>query len=209
MPGKTGEFSIVLDLGRHVASVAGSVTTDVPLASGEFTEALSQALSAHTDIPIEFPESPKDLTYDSAAVRRYGDALKEMVAPFRSLAEGLREETSPLQVWPHHLDLALAWFSGRTVPDTDPDEPDFHRESATVGFSTGDDGIPEAYFYGIAYPFPDGITDTPLPEPAYWHGGGFRGAVHPYVSVAESDRPSETLSRFLTGYHGAVAPLMR
>lgn len=211
MEGDAGPFSIVLDLDRHVAAVGGPDPQEVPLgqAAPAFVGQIAEALAPHTTIDIEFPEGPQDTGYRADVMERFAAALRAIVAAFESFAGRCPEETSPVQLWPHHLDLALTWFSGRTVPDTDPADPESHRESATVGFSPGDDAVPDPYFYGIAYPFPSGATGAPLPDGGRWIEDHYRGAFLPYASAVESARPAAAVQEFLTGFHDAVAPLMR
>ena len=76
---------------------------------------------------------------------------------FSSSAAGLR-------CWPHHFDLAVVWFSGRKVPGQDPNDPEYSNEQMNFGFSTGDSGTPEPYFYATAYPAPDGWMENDLPD---------------------------------------------
>ena len=73
-------------------------------------------------------------------------------------------ETSPVQLWPHHFDWALSWFSGRPIPDDG--SPTGYRsvEQMMFGFSTGDVSIDEPYLYILAYPFADEWLETKLPD---------------------------------------------
>ncbi len=211
MEGKAGEFSIVLDLDRHVAAVTGSNPREVPLKqpASTFVGQLADALAPHTNSAIDLPAGPEKAGYRAEEVERFAGVLRAIVPVFESFAAERGEETSPVQLWPHHFDLALTWFSGRTVPDTDPADPEYHRESATVGFSPGDDAIPEPYLYGIAYPFPAAATDASLPGEARWIEDPYRGAFLPYTAVVESTRPAAAVAAFFAGHHAAVAPLMR
>ena len=93
---------------------------------------------------------------------------------------------------------AFESFAGRCPEETSP-----------VGFSPGDDAVPDPYFYGIAYPFPSGATGAPLPDGGRWIEDHYRGAFLPYASAVESARPAAAVQEFLTAFHGAVAPLMR
>jgi hypothetical protein len=46
-------------------------------------------------------------------VERYWQALAQIDILLKQFRGELREETSPVQLWPHHFDLSLVWFSGR------------------------------------------------------------------------------------------------
>ena len=95
------------------------------------------------------------------------------------------------------------------MPDTDPADPDMNREQASVGFSTGDEGTPEPYFYGIAYPYPDGLADVLLPGEARWITDAYTGALLPYAAVVDTPDPAATLQAFLETFHSATAERMR
>ncbi len=61
------------------------------------------------------------------------------------------------------------------------------------GFSFGDAGIPEPYFYITAYPLPDAFPGLVLPGGAYWHSEGFNGAVLSYADLIQHQDPQGTL----------------
>jgi hypothetical protein len=117
--------------------------------------------------------------------------------------------TGPVQLWPHHFDLAMVWFSGRTVPGVDTADEETAEEQMNFGFSTGDDGISDPYFYITAYPLPAELVKTPLPPNAVWHTHGWSGAIMPYAALVEADRPEEILLGFLKQVQAAGARLMK
>ncbi len=195
---------VVLGLHTHTIRFGDEeIAADLPM--GEITGRLAAAF----DVPLD----PEDLAspehYDRAAVARFAMALDSVVAVFDEFRDGLAEHTSPVHMWPHHMDLALTWFSGRTVPDTDPADPDVHREQASIGFSTGDEGTPHPYFYGIAYPFPEDLADAEPPGAARWITGAYTGALLPYAAVIDTPDPAATLRSFLEAFHSATADRMR
>ena len=114
-----------------------------------------------------------------------------------------------MQVFPHHFDLSLNWFSGRLVPGVDPDEEESADEQMNFGFVTGDASISEAYIYATAYPEPHGILEVALPDGAYWHTEGFTGAILPYGEFVGADDASSRLLEFLRTVREGVANLMR
>ena len=129
-------------------------------------------------------------------------------AAFKTFKSGLREETSPVQIFPHHMDLSLSWFSGRQVPGVDPADEESADEQMNFGFVTGDASIPDAYFYVTAYPAPDSWMDLALPQGAYWHTKGWTAAVLPYAAVVASERPFDLLSGYLQSLQAHGAKLM-
>jgi hypothetical protein len=146
--------------------------------------------------------------YDKTAVSIFWEALIEIDTILKEFRYSFLEETSPVQFWPHHFDLAVVWFSGRTVPGQDPRNPEYAMEQMNFGFSTGDAGIPDPYFYATAYPVPEGWMERDLPQGAYWHTEGWSGAVLPYRRVVESDNGRRLLFDFLHAAQQAGAELM-
>jgi len=114
-----------------------------------------------------------------------------------------------VQLFPHHFDLSMSWFSGRLIPGQDPHDAENSAEQMTFGFVTGDSGLEDPYFYTTAYPEPAGFTDSPLPGPANWHSASFSGAVLAYQSLVDSERPAELLLDFLNSTRDIGCKLMR
>jgi|SRR5581483_1228782 len=109
----------------------------------------------------------------------------------------------------HHFDLALLWFSGRKVPGQDPNDAENADEQMNFGFSVGDEGIPEPYFYITAYPLPKNFVGAPLPHGAYWHTDGWNGAVLLYKALVATDAPDARLLDFWRAAQKYGAELMR
>jgi len=103
----------------------------------------------------------------------------------------------------------MSWFSGRLVPDKDPNDPDSSKEQMMFGFSTGDDTIPDAYFYITAYPVPEELPNLKTPEDTRWNANGFQGGVMMYEEFAASDNPEEKLLNYFRTFQKAGAGLMR
>ncbi len=141
-------------------------------------------------------------------VRRYWQALCQVDLLFKRFKAGLREESGPVRFWSDHFDLALLWFSGRRVPGQDPDDPEYADEQMNFGFSTGDEVIPEPYFYITAYPLPDALPALQLPPPARWQTKGWQGAVLPYAALVGASDPERTLLDFLQTVHAEARRLM-
>ena len=184
--------------------------------AGFSQQSLAQALfDALRTLNIEPPGLPatqwQDAVhyFDRDASTRYWNAMAQIDGVFRPFKGEFREERSPVQLFPHHFDLSLNWFSGRLVPGVDPNDEESADEQMNFGFVTGDSGIPEAYIYATAYPEPQGLVDVPLTEGAYWHTEGFTGAILPYSELADEEEASERLLQFLRTVRLGVADLMR
>jgi len=147
--------------------------------------------------------------YDIAAVERFWEALAQIDQVLKRFKGELRGETSAVQLWPHHLDMAVLWFSGRRVPGQETAKPASADEQMNFGFSTGDGGIPEAYFYITAYPLPTALAATPVPPGTEWHTEGWSGAVLRYAQLVGAGDAEERLLTYLRTYQQAGMALMR
>ncbi len=119
--------------------------------------------------------------------------LASVAASLEQFRATLREETSPIQVWPHHFDLAMVWLPGAKVVGTDPADEETADKQMNFGFLFGDSFIEEPYFYITAYPHPEALEDIDLPAGTDWYVDGFKGAVLKYNELASRDRPTEYL----------------
>lgn len=147
--------------------------------------------------------------YDAGEVERYFTALQWVDQQFRRFRSRLDGRTGPVHVFPHHFDLSMNWFSGRRVPGVDPADEEAAEEQMNFGFLSGDDSIADAYFYITAYPLPEELLQTVLPQGAYWHTQGFTGAILPYSVLRESADPGKLLLHFLDTVYEAGVVLMR
>lgn len=153
--------------------------------------------------------APTPLAYDPVLAEAYFQALVRIDGLFKQFQHSLRQETGPVQLWPHHFDLAMLWLSGRLVPGQDPDNAEYADEQMNFGFATGDLDLPEAYFYITAYPAPRGWGEEPLPAPARWHRLGWTGALLTYADWRQMPDPAAGLLNFWQTTQQMGARLMR
>ena len=106
-------------------------------------------------------------------------------------------ETSSINFWSHHFDLALLLFSGNLIPDKDPEDWDNSREQMNFGFSFGDEGVAEPYIYITAYPFNEELLKHKLPSNAYWNKEGWNGAILKYSDVQRANKPKDDILDFM------------
>ena len=154
----------------------------------------------------EWSEEVRD--YDLKAASRFWQALVSVDSCLREFKGTLRERTSPVQLFPHHFDLSMNWFSGRLVPGINPADAERAEEQMNFGFVTGDSSIADAYFYATAYPSPDGFCGSDLPRGAYWQTEGFTGAILPYEKLVSDEDGSGRLLDFLRTVRELGAGLM-
>jgi hypothetical protein len=210
-------YELEFDLTKHLleANTSQGERREVPLLGQSPKQFKEETLAALAELGIQPTYDEQEFNdeapgaYDETAVSTYWDSLIEIHSILKEFRAGFLEETSPVQLWPHHFDLAMVWFSGRNVPGQDPDNPEYADEQMNFGFSTGDDDLPEPYFYATAYPTPEGWVGSSLPEGAYWNNNGWSGAVLPYQKVVEAEDGRRLLLDFLYAAQGSGSKLMK
>lgn len=79
------------------------------------------------------------------------------------------EDASDLHIWPHHFDMATSLSL--------PINTDGESRSIGVGFSPGDAGYPEPYWYVSPWPYPDTASLPELVGGGAWHIKGWVGEI--------------------------------
>ena len=140
--------------------------------------------------PVDHHDEGRFADYSAEHARSMGRVLNSVNAAMTECRAGIVEETSPIQLWPHHFDLSMLWLPGEKVPGQDPKNEEYSDRQMNFGFTFGDEGISEPYFYVTAYPLPDGFASLQLPAGSTWQTDGFTGAVLLYRSLLESSDPN-------------------
>jgi len=125
--------------------------------------------------------------YSAEHTQNIAEVLNAVSAAMNTFRADIREETSPVQLWPHHFDLSLLWLPGDKIPGQDPANEEYADKQMNFGFTLGDEGIAEPYFYITAYPLPEALPNTQLLPGTVWHSAGFDGAVLLYRSLIENN----------------------
>jgi len=131
--------------------------------------------------------------YSVVQARSLQESLASVSAALENFRAGIREETSPIQVWPHHFDLSMIWLPGNKIPGQDPADEEYSDKQMNFGFTFGDEGIEEPYFYVTAYPLPAAMPDVELPSGTIWKSDGFSGAVLLYRDLVATSEPAAYL----------------
>lgn len=207
---------VALDIHRHAVIVRrGDHPRAIPLSGHSIyrlKEEVLEALNKRGVQPqIDHSQFADDtpLLYDGLAAERFLRVLQGVAGVFQDFERELPWETSPLNFWSGHFDLSLVWFSGRKVPDVDPEDAEYADEQMAFGFSTGDEGIPDPYIYITAYPWPDALPDAELPRPARWHLADWKGGLIFYNELAEREDARQRLWQVLRAAQAAGAGQMQ
>ena len=159
---------------------------------------LDEALTAFGIDPSLAPgvEVRSDQQFEGYSVTQAAsiqNALGSVTAAMVDFRAGIREETSPIQLWPHHFDLSMIWLPGSKIRGQDPADEEHSDKQMNFGFVLGDESIGEPYFYVTAYPLPDVLSALELPSGATWKSDGFSGAVLLYDDLVAMKEPSAYL----------------
>ena len=100
------------------------------------------------------------------------------------------------------------WLPGEKIPGQDPDDEENADKQMNFGFTLGDAGIPEPYFYVTAHPLAAAFSKLPLPAGTTWHTEGFSGAVLLYRSLLQNADPCGYLLELWNGLLSAGRNLM-
>jgi hypothetical protein len=197
------EFELDLEKDRLLGRVAGGEEFSEPLTgrpAKELAELVRDFLIENGIDPKLVP-ADKGRERDSLATPDYsveiaaslGATLRSVKAAFSTFQAGIREETSPVQIWPHHFDLGMLWLPGAKLAGQDIANEEYADKQMNFGFTFGDEGIPEPYFYVTAHPLPEEFPGLTLPPGTKWHSEGFSGAVLLYRSLLENANPADYL----------------
>jgi len=155
---------------------------------------LDPALARH-GIAVELDESridPARQVIDEGCAAGLGQVYGQLAQCFARFRSGLTVETSPIQLWPHHFDLALLVLPGRKILGQDPINEELSDEQLNFGFVPGDEGISEPYFFITHWAQAGRLADVPLPDEARLHTEGWTGIVLAYQTFRNAPSP-ETL----------------
>ncbi|MDC1067801.1 DUF5996 family protein [Candidatus Kapabacteria bacterium] len=112
-------------------------------------------------------------------------------------SELIDEESSNVNLWPHHFDLAMLWFSGKLIKGADSDNKEMYQMN--FGLSAGDKLIEEPYYYVTSNPFNDDILKQSLNKNASWNTKDWKGSILKYSDiVGVSDQKTAILDFWKT-----------
>jgi hypothetical protein len=206
-------FKLLMNLQSHAVEIS---TSHGQFASVSMAEAQSasgfggsllaalQEIGIQTEVERELFEDEGDRSYDMAHAEAYRQALNEVDQLLKVHRADLQGETSPVQLWPHHFDLAFEWFGTRAVIHEEDGETTEHPSQINFGFSPGDGSHPAPYFYSNPWPFQDQLVGDSLPSGARWFTESWQGTLLPYSAV--SGGSSEALTAYFRRVFELASP---
>lgn len=158
------------------------------------------------DHPCEepFAECETHHTYQADWVNKFFQVLVFANNAFTKFNNRFSGKVSPVQLFWHHLDLAVARFSGKRGPvmpeeATLADKLAYSHEVFSAGFWSGDQNVRGAAFYAYMYPAPKGMGKGQLkPSAAYWQNPEESPmAMLMYDDLLKSEDPFSDVLNFL------------
>jgi len=186
-------FEILLDLISHSLAITTSkgYTWSMPV-EGQSLALFSHDVLAELDklgispgIEIEKYKDDTDREYNLEYASEIFRAFRVIDMILKEFQGSLARETSPVQLWPHHLDIAFSCYPA----------PESRQiiEQISCGYLTGDASIEEPYFYITVYPELEDISGIELCEKAYWHAEEWQGVIYRYRDLISAASPKQEL----------------
>ncbi len=164
------------------------------------TELSRLGVAAEKVVPLtypsdDFPDHPiaHGASFDASQVEDRQALVNTYNTTFSILQTVVTQDpnASPIRIWPHHFDMA----SLISVPTPAGEEP----RSVGAGFSPGDAGIAEPYWYITPWPYPPADQLPPLETKGVWQTEGWTGAVLVASDIGDLEYHQADLEAFVTG----------
>lgn len=186
--GAEGRGSLILDpVGRAISGqgLSGPFHVELTGAASAVGRSVLEHLGGGIPIDPERWDAVEATSVEPSESIAYLQALISTRNAFDSVRALWPGERGPIQLWPHHFDVAFEWFSNAVEIYEEEDGPKEFNKQIGFGFSPGDEGDAEPYFYANPWPFADSFREIELPTGASWHSEGWSGGFLPYSAVVE------------------------
>jgi len=165
--------------------------------------------------PIPFKMDEIHRSYDRDHARGFAHILVLVEQVFTYFRSGFLGKCSPVHFFWGGFDLAVTRFSGRRAPEHPPNpivpvsiiREAYSHEVCSCGFWPGGGPVQEPAFYCYAYPEPQGFSATRLETAGVFYSRELGEFILPYERMRQSEKPRETLLRFLEETYAAAATL--
>jgi hypothetical protein len=231
IPDGARSFQIDFDFIDHVLRIAASdgAQRQLPLVAQSVAAFYAAVMGALAEIgldvtiddrpnevpdPIRFGEDHVHAAYDSDAVHRFRQVLRQADRVFAKFRTGFLGKSSPVHFFWGSFDLAVTRFSGRRAPRHPggvPNLPDivaqeaYSHEVSSAGFWPGGGGIDYPAFYSYTYPEPAGFRTARVKPDAAFFSEALGEFILPYDAVRMAADPDGALLDFLQSTYEAAA----
>jgi len=195
-------FELSLNLIQNNAQISSSTghNRSIPLTGQSASHFSSEVLSVletmgiKPNIELEKFSDDSKLKYNPAIASEIFKSYSLVDVIFKTFKGSITLETSPVQLWSHHMDVAFACY---------PHTKD-NMDQIAFGYLTGDSGIEEPYFYITVYPELKEYSPIKLIEDAYWHTDEWQGVILKYKDLINTDNPGGLLIEHLQNTYDQI-----
>jgi len=183
-----------IKIGKDAFSV-GLLKSDIESFVIEFKEIFTN-FSLPTQLLENLTHNDHKLNYSLADADLIWTILSSNYFTFVDFKASIMNETSNVNFWPHHFDIAMLIFSGKIIEGQDISNWSYSREQMNFGFLLGDENINTPYFYATVYPFDNHLLETNLKNGGYWYQENWNGAILELESVTDDIIQSKKIIEF-------------
>jgi len=195
-------FEICLNLISHGVQISTSTGHNriIPFtgqSESQFSNdvlSILETMDIKPDIDLEKFSDTSERPYYPAVASEIFKSYSLIDIIFKTFKGTIPFETSPVQLWPHHMDIAFTCY-----PNTKE-----NMDQIAFGYLTGDSGIEEPYFYTTVYPELNDYSQIELIDTAYWHTDEWQGVVLKYKDLISTDNPGEILINHLKNTYDQI-----
>jgi hypothetical protein len=173
---------------------------------------IKQPFDMGIDKPFDQIEEYSSFNWDD--ILKFWQLMQWNNSIFQEFSGRFYGKTCPVQIYWHHMDLAVTRFSGKKLAPMDKsarisDRDTYSHEQISFGFWVGDENVQEPAYYAYTYPSPDKIDLQPLlPSTANWvDSNGTPMAFLRYEDVKSSTDARQAVLDFLESAYQAGAKL--
>jgi len=213
-----GSFNLFMDLTGHTIQIhqgekripvvditAGLTGTHI----GEAVISAVSGLGLEGRYAREKFEDGEAGQYDPQAASAFLQAVNLAQKVFAKHRAALSGETGPVQLWPHGFDLAFEWFGTKQISYEEHGETFQTPAQLNLGFSLGEPGHPEPYFYSNPWPFAgELLTAQALPPGASWYTNSWQGSLLPYAALAGDPLGPQRLFEYAQRVFALASPTL-
>jgi hypothetical protein len=207
--------SLLLDLRAHALRIMGTGREEerLPLDQGTpataFGDQILERLRAwgiRAEVERDRYQEAGQREYDREMAERYRGSLVAIDHVLEAHKSAIGGDTGPVQLWPHHFDLAFEWFGTKRVRHEEQGQIEELAAQINFGFAPGDATHAEPYFYSNPWPFDRGLLEIGLPAGAEWVTEGFEGSRMGYEQLAGAPGGPQRLLAYYQRVFQAASP---
>jgi hypothetical protein len=160
------------------------------------------SLKMHYDIPSNPVSEGEKFKFENSdhfsEIGRYFANANQILLAIKNIIP----EAAHIRCWPHHFDIA-------TLITINKDNTAEEARSIGIGFTPGDGGYTEPYFYITPWPYPD-LQKITLPtlSAGNWHSEGWVGGVLKASEICSHHNQSESVGDFMKSGITASAEIL-